>query len=320
MSGYSGREVLVTGAAGFIGAQVVQRLIEEGANVCALARNPSAVGRLSRFRDDLKYLEADLVNMAEATLDEIRPEFVFHLAAYGAEPPSDSLDRAVQVNIQGTCNLLKALSGEGGARLQGMVYTGSDFEYGEGEGPRAEDGVPNPTNYYAASKASGWMFCRAFRALNNLPIAGVRPFLTYGPNQGTRRFVPYVILSALSGRPEIPLTGGRQVRDFVYISDIVGGLLKAAQIPAAYGEMINLGTGVGTSLRTVVDLVIQLTASSTRPLYGTIPYRKGEIGELKADIDKALRVLNWSPRVELEEGLRMTIDWYRSHLPELVES
>ena len=320
MTGYRGRDALVTGGGGFIGAHVVQRLMEEGANVYALARNPCAGGRLSRLHEHLKYLQADIVSMDEATLDEIRPEFVFHLAAYGAEPPSDSLDKAVQVNVQGTCNLLRALSGRGGVRLRGMVYTGSDFEYGEGEGPRGENGVPNPTNYYAASKASGWMFCKAFHKLHNLPIAGVRPFLTYGPNQGTRRFVPYVILSALSEKPEISLTGGQQIRDFVYITDIVGGLLKAAQIPAAYGEMINLGTGVGTSLRTVVDLVIQLTASRTRPLYGTIPYRKGEIGELKADIDKALRVLNWSPRVELEEGLRMTIDWYRGHMSELVET
>jgi nucleoside-diphosphate-sugar epimerase len=320
MSVYSGRDVLVTGAAGFIGAHVVQKLIEEGASVYALTRNTSVGGRLSRFRDDLKYFQADLVSLDEAALDVIRPEFVFHMAAYGAEPPSDSLDGAVQVNIQGTCNLLRALSGKGGTRLRGMIYTGSDFEYGEGEGPRAENDVPDPTNYYAASKASGWMFCKAFRSLNNLPIAGVRPFLTYGPNQGTRRFVPHVIVSALSGRPEIWLTGGHQVRDFVYISDIVEGLLKAAQIPEAYGQMVNLGSGIGTSLRKVVEIVIRLTGSGARPVYGAIPYRKGQIGELRADTAKALRILNWSPMVELEEGLRMTIDWYSSHLPELVES
>lgn len=320
MSVYSGRDVLVTGAAGFIGAHVVQRLVEEGASVYALTRSTSAGGRLGRFRDDLRYLQADLVNFDEAALFEIRPEFVFHLAAYGAEPPSDSLDTAVQVNIRGTCNLLRALSEKGGERLRGMVYTGSDFEYGQGEGPRPENGVPDPTNFYAASKTAGWMFCKAFRALNNLPIAGVRPFLTYGPNQGTRRFVPHLILSALSERPEISLTAGSQVRDFVYVSDIVGGLLKAAQIPGAYGQMINLGSGIGTSLRTVAELVIRLTGSRTKPLYGAIPYRKGQIGELRADVEKAKRILDWSPRVGLEEGLRMTIDWYRSHLPELVES
>lgn len=307
-----GCRVFVTGGTGFIGSHLVAALIAEGAEVAVLVRSSSNVGRLEPYRDLLYLVEGDLCQ-SDSLLSGLtfQPEVVFHLAAYGVERPLDGVSDAVNVNVRGTTNLLTQLSGKAGTNLRAFVYTGTDFEYGIGRGLRTECDELRPPNYYAASKSAGWLFCRAFTEMYEIPVVGVRPFLTYGPNQGERRLVPYVILSALAGW-DIKLTGGDQVRDFIYVDDVVQGILCAARVPDAVGGMFNLGTGIGVSLRTVVQQIIELTGSTSRPLFGAVPYRKGEIWDLRADISKSQQVLGWSAKTTLDYGLDRTTEWYRN--------
>jgi nucleoside-diphosphate-sugar epimerase len=314
MNGLEDCRVFVTGGTGFIGSHLVAALLREGAEISVLVRSSANLGRLEPYRDRLSLVEGDICQPDSLVSGQaFNPEVVFHLAAYGVERPLDSVSDAVNVNVRGTTNLLSLFSGKLGARLRAFVYTGTDFEYGIGSGLRTECDELRPPNYYAASKSAGWLFCRAFTEIYQIPVVGVRPFLTYGPNQGERRLVPYVILSALDGQ-DIKLTGGDQVRDFIYVDDVAQGILCAAKIPDAVGEMFNLGTGIGVSLRTIVQRIIELTGSSSRPLFGAIPYRKGEIWDLRADASKSLRVLGWSAKTTLDFGLEQAIEWYRKRL------
>jgi nucleoside-diphosphate-sugar epimerase len=317
MSSLKGCRVFVTGGTGFIGSHLVAALLREGAEVGALIRSSANTGRLQPYRDQLHLVEGDICQTDSLLpVQTFKPEVVFHLAAYGVERPLDSVSDAVNVNVQGTTNLLSLFSGKLGANLRAFVYTGTDFEYGIGSGLRTECDALCPPNYYAASKSAGWLFCRAFTEIYGIPVVGIRPFLTYGPDQGERRLVPYVILSALAGQ-DIKLTGGDQVRDFIYVDDVAQGILCAAKVPDAVGGMFNLGTGIGVSLRTVVQRIIELTGSASRPLFGAIPYRKGEICDLRADVSKSLRVLGWSAKTTLDFGLGQAIEWYRKRLTDM---
>jgi len=306
--------VFVTGGTGFIGSHLVARLLTEEAEVTALVRNPDEIGRLEPYREQVTLVKGDIFRGETLALEGTSsPKIVFHLAAYGVERPLDGVNDAINVNVRGTTNLLSLFAGKSGSNLQAFVYAGTASAYGIGSGLRSESDELSPPNYYAASKAAGWLFCKAFAEVHGVPVVGVRPFLAYGPNQGARRLIPYVVLSSLSGG-DMKLTGGVQVRDFVYVGDVVEGILCAAKTPDAVGGMFNLGYGIGVSLRTVVQRIIELTGSTCRPLFGAVPYRKGEIRDLRADVSKSRQVLRWAAKTSLDDGLQQTIEWYRENL------
>lgn len=314
MSSLENCPVLVTGSTGFIGYHLTHRLCREGARVTALVRDIDRLGRLEPLRHQLNLWEGDLSASSFTAASDDAPQYVFHLAAANVDRPLDDWSGAIDANITGTANLLQWCSrDEQSAALKAFVYTGTPFEYGPSDEPRGEDDALRPPNFYAASKASGWLFCQAFAELHELPIVGARPFLTYGPDQGTKRLIPAVIIAALQER-EIPLTGGKQLRDFIYIDDVVDGLLRVAQTPTARGEMFNLGSGMGVTLREVVQRILDLSGSPVPFAFGALPYRKGELWDLRADVTKARELLGWQAQISLDTGLSQTIDWYRAHL------
>jgi len=306
--------VFVTGGTGFIGSHLVGRLLKEGARAHVLVRDRANIGRLEPYRHQLSLVEGDIRQADSLVVGEnLKPEIVFHLAAYGAEGPRNSVSDAIDVNVRGLCNLLTLFSGDAGEKLRAFLCTGTDFEYGIGDGPRSETDELSPPNYYAASKSAAWHFCQAFHEMNGVPVVGVRPFFVYGPNHGVRRLIPYTIIKALSGE-DIRLTGCTQVRDFILVSDVVDGMLRAATTPTAIGQVFNIGSGVGVPLRTAIERIIKLTGAMSRPLFGSIPYRKGEIWDLRANPSKSQQVLGWSAKTSLDDGLKQTIAWYRENV------
>lgn len=314
MNAVSGQDILVTGGTGFIGSHLVRKLIEDGANVFVLVRNSECLGRIEPFRSRLNIIQADLGRLMPSQIPFLKPVYVFHLAAHGVENPLKDAAEIILANVLGTHNLLDFLIKEGRENLRGIVYAGTDFEYGGDANLISEAHLLNPTNYYSASKAAGWMFCKAYTAMYGLPITGVRSFYTYGPDQGERRFVSLVIKNALAGVSEFEMTAGEQERDFIFVSDVVNGMIKAAVTENAIGDVINLGTGIGTRLRSVVEKIISITGSSMHPKFGALPYRRGEIFRLVADNSLAKHKLGWAPLISLEEGLIIVTDWYKNHL------
>lgn len=308
----AGSRVLLTGATGFLGAHLARRLVAEGCWVGALLRLGSNTARLANVLDRLHPLSGDL--LAPDTLAEAMrvsaPRYVFHLAAHGVDRPLASATDSVQTNVQGTVNLLDACRA---ADLARFVYVGTCYEYGDGSAPCREDQPVAPANYYAASKAAGWLLCGVYHRVHGLPVATVRPFQAYGPYQGCRLLLPYAITTALRGE-DLRLTPGEQVRDFVHVDDVVDGVLTAATTPAAVGQTINLGSGEGTTVRRAVEMALDVLGWPVPAHFGALEYRPGEVWDLRADPRRARELLGWQPRTGLADGLRQTVGWYRAHL------
>jgi UDP-glucose 4-epimerase len=303
----AGRRCLVTGATGFIGWHLVQRLVEESAEVFCQAEPGVNTAELDSIEGISGKHEADITDAASVrdVVDAARPSLVFHLAAVGVSDPAVDPIQAVRVNVEGTLNLLVALDG----CFDLFINTGTCHEYGEGEAPFRESLPPAPLGTYAASKVAAWHFCNYFCRTKEWPIATLRLFTVYGPRQAQRSLVPSVILSALRGE-ELAMTSGEQVRDFVYVEDIVDAYLLAAASPLSSGKTFNLCSGEGVSLRALVQK-IESVAGALRVRFGSRPYRRGEQMNLIGDNSLARQTFGWEPTVDLEEGLRRTIQWYR---------
>ena len=294
---WEGCWVLLTGATGFIGSHLLARLLDAGARVGVLVR-PGREADMAGCRVCI----ADLTDAAAVrrAVEDIRPEVVFHLAAAGVTDPFLPVETALRVNLWGTLNLLHAL--EGTARVV-VART---------------PGEPLALNVYSASKAAAWVFCRMYHRTRGWPIVGVMPFQVYGPGQPERSLIPAAIIAALQGR-DFPIHPGEQVRDWVYVNDVVEGFLRAGLSSIGEGETFQLGTGRGHSVAQVVKMIFALVGGPGKPLVGALPYRPGEVMEQVADPSLAQEVLGWEPQVALEEGLRRTIAWFadRDNLPKL---
>jgi len=308
-----GISVLVTGATGFIGSHLAERLVAEGAEV-TLAVEPGAnQANVTIILDKVRVHEVDLRDgqMVQWLVRECQPSKVYHLAAVGVTQPSIDSRLAVQVNVLGTLNLLDALRE---TDCDCLVNTGTCYEYGHNDPPMCEDQMLDPINAYAASKSAAWLFCNMYHRTHGCPIVTVRPFTAYGPRQSKRVLIPQTIISALRVAEglakDFAMTGGEQTRDFTYVDDVVEGYIRASLLEKAIGQTINLGTGEERPIKDVVLKVLELMGNPVKPLIGALPYRPREIWRLYADNNKARDLLGWQPQVGLEDGLTKTIAWY----------
>jgi nucleoside-diphosphate-sugar epimerase len=235
------------------------------------------------------------------------PTVVFHLAAAGATNIHISPIQAVRVNIEGTLNLLRALDGA----YTVFVNTGTCHEYGNNASPFHEGQDPRPELPYAITKAAVWHFCRRFHMTRDWPIATVRPFAVYGPRQATNTFVSACILAARRGS-DFGMTPGEQERDWVYVTDIVDGLIRVATVSDAIGGTFNLCTGHPTTLYEIARLIVERVSieRGTLPIpirRGALRYRDGEIWRMVGDNSRAQNILGWKPRVTPRQGIQSTV-------------
>jgi UDP-glucose 4-epimerase len=312
--------VLVTGATGFIGSHLAERLVAEGAEVTLAVEPGVSKANVANILDKVRAREVDLCEgqKVRQLIRECQPSKIYHLAAVGVTEPGIDPALAVQVNVIGTLNLLEALRE---TSCECFINTGTCYEYGHntppppvppnfgGPGGQREDQMVDPINAYAASKSAAWLFCSMYHRTHGYPVVTVRPFTVYGPRQSERALIPQVILSALRGE-DFEMTGGEQTRDFTYVDDIVEGYIRASLSKKAIGQTINLGTGEEHPIKDVVLKVLELMGNPVKSLIGAWPYRPREIWRLYSDSSKAKELLGWQPQVGLEEGLRRTIAWY----------
>ena len=294
------RKILVTGATGFIGGHLCEALLALGAELHGLSLDAcpeNLVRGCKAWAVDLTDIEA----VREVVL-EIQPQFVYHLAGMVTARQDLSLVLPMlRNNLVGTVHLLLAVAEIGCER---MVVVGSSEE------PMANSLDTIPTSPYAAAKAAASMYARMFHRLYDLPVVVVRPFLAYGPRQEPTKLIPYTVLTLLRGEPP-HLSSGKRVCDFVYVLDVVRGLLKAAIHPGLVGETVDLGTGEGVRVRDVVELLVELEGSIVRPVFGAVPDRIGEYPQV-ANRAKTGRLLDWEPLWSLQDGLVETMGWYRA--------
>ena len=312
----AGRNVLVTGAGGFIGSHLTRRLVAKGAHVSALTLTEldrrslaDVLGQVSLYAVDIG--DADAVRQA---LGHIRPEIVFHLAAVGTSGPSITVPAAWRVNVEGTRNLLEAACRSGVRRF---VHTGTAYEYGQASGYDLSTSKKlDPLAIYAASKMASHALVQEYGRTQGLPVVSLRLFAVYGPGQSAKSLMPAAVDAALEGR-DFPMTAGEQLRDFVFVHDVVEGYLYAAAVEGIEGSITDLGTGNALTVREAVSRVFRLVGSPARLLAGALPYRPGEMMVQVADPRPARELLGWQATISLEDGLRQTIEWYRQAKPVL---
>jgi UDP-glucose 4-epimerase len=312
-AGLAGARILVTGASGFIGSHLTRRLIAEGAEVHALTSTVSSVypTRLLDIRDQITLHEASLTDRGALNIvaSDVRPNYVFHLGAYTHVGKSwQRVDECIQVNVQGTVNLLMALEPFGFTRF---INTGTSEIYGDIDVPFREGDAVHPISPYSVSKHSAEEYCRLFAEARSWPIVRVRPFNAYGPMQSPDRVIPEIITRALK-RQLLLMTQGTQTREFNYVEDLADGMVRIATSDAVDGELFNLWCGREVSVREITTLILSLLGNPIEPEFGALPERPIEIPRMQADVSKTLDRLGWRATTSLEAGLAKTIEFYQA--------
>ena len=302
---YSNENVLVVGGTGFIGRHLAIHLQDLGARVSVLGLNTQSGAARTRTR----CLIADIAEpgrLADA-IGEERFSYVFNLAGYIDHAPFQRGGKEmIDIHLIGTINLIQQLNHSG---LRGFVQVGSSDEYGNSSSPQKETMREAPISPYSAAKAGATHVVQMLARTEGLPGVVTRLFLTYGPGQDKRRFLPQVISGCLEDN-EFPTSSGIQIRDFCFVQDTVEALAIAAVTPEAIGEVINVASGLPVTVRDMIEKVRELIGRG-RPMFDKLPYRPNENMSLWADIRKARRLLGWTPQVPLERGLEVTIESYR---------
>jgi NAD dependent epimerase/dehydratase len=318
---WQGKQVLVTGAGGFIGSHLVERLVGLDAQVRALVRYNS--------RNDwglLESLPAGIKEKVEVVMGDLTDPFgiskaikdctiIFHLAALIAIPYSYVAPaHYLQVNCGGTLNLLEA------ARQQGVecfVHTSTSEAYGTAQYTPIDEAHPlKGQSPYSASKIGADKLAESYHLSFGLPVATVRPFNTYGPRQSARAIIPTIITQAMTG-DTIHLGSLAPRRDLTYVSDTVEGFIKAASAPQALGEVINLGTGQSISIGELAQMIINIIGGNKKIVTEQERLRPetSEVWNLESDNRRAQKILGWTPEVSLETGLQRTVDYLMKNLP-----
>jgi len=309
------RRVLLTGGAGFVGANLARRLLREGHEVHVTVRPGADPWRLEEIRDDVDVSPVDLgdAETLGAIVDRVRPEWVFHLAAHGGFSSQTDLQQMLRANVIGTVNLVEVARRTG---FEAFVNTGSSSEYGFKDTPPAEDEWLDPNSHYAVTKAAATLFCRFTARRYGLPLPTLRLYSVYGPWEEPSRLLPTLIARGFRGELP-PLVSPDVARDYVYIEDVVDAyLLAATHSHSDPGVVYNVGTGVQTSLDEVVGIAREVLGITAEPAWGSMPNRAWDTTAWRADNRRLRERLGWQPRYGVVSGFRTMVSWFRNH-PEL---
>jgi UDP-glucose 4-epimerase len=314
----AGAPVLVTGADGFIGSHLVERLVAEGARVrafCIYTSRGSAgwldeIDPAVRAALDIRFGDIRDARFVERATEGI--EVVFHLAALIAIPYSYVAPRSyVETNVIGTLNVLEGVRRHGTAR---MVNTSTSEVYGTPEHVPITEAHPlRGQSPYSASKIGADKMCESYALSFGTPVTTLRPFNTFGPRQSARAVIPTVLSQLLAGADELRLGDVTPKRDFTFVTDTADGFVRAAVADLEPGTTIQLGTGRTVSIGEVVELCRSVTGSSARIITDEQRLRPegSEVQVLLSDPARAAAELGWRPTVSLEDGLAATAEWLR---------
>jgi len=314
---WSNKRVLVTGAGGFIGSHLTERLVQLGAKTRAFVRYSStgSWGWLdqSPHKNDVEIMLGDIRDHDIVTRAVADREVVFHLAALIAIPYSYHAPLSyVRTNVEGTLNVLQAAQHAGS---EVVVHTSTSEVYGTARTVPIDENHPlQGQSPYSASKIGADKIAESFNLSFGLPVVTVRPFNTFGPRQSARAVIPTIITQALEGS-EIKLGNLEPTRDLNFVADTVEGFIKAAETPAAIGEVINLGSGREISIGDLAALILKLMNKEI-PIAmegARVRPENSEVDRLCADGRKGQAILGWTPHYSLEEGLAATIEWIREN-------
>ncbi|HEX8279288.1 MAG TPA: NAD(P)-dependent oxidoreductase [Segetibacter sp.] len=295
---FSKKRILITGASGFIGSRLTTSLCEAGAEVHGTSRIP----RAGKYKNMTWWQGAlEDLDVAERLLKTVKPHIIFHMA--GEVTAANELKYVLPTYhslLTSTINLLTIATDIGCERI---VLTGSSTE------PLDDYMIPNSP--YAATKWATNGYGKMFYNLYKSPVVIARPFMGYGPGQPEYKLIPYIILSLLK-KEQPKLSNGLWITDWVYIEDTVKGILACATTPGIEGETLDLGSGTLTSVREIVEKIIDIIEPEVRPQFGTIPDRHHEHTRTANTLHTSSK-LKWKADTSIDQGLRATVEWFKNN-------
>ncbi len=307
----AGKTALVTGAAGFIGSHLVDRLIADGYTVTGI--DDLSSGKLANLPADFDLRQMDIRDpKVRDIVAEIRPDFVFHLAAQmsvsvSAKDPLLDAD----INIGGSLNLLEGIRAASDKKIKFIFFSSGGMVYGEPTVLPADESTPaRPLSPYGTSKLAVETYLPVYERLCGLEYSIVRLGNVYGPRQdphGEAGVIAIFAMAMLSGKPLTIFGDGNDERDYVYVDDVVDAVISVAENPRS--GPFNVGTGKGTNTNRIFEIVAEYCGHTDKAVHG--PPRPGDVNRIFLDASRAKRELDWTPKITLEEGLKTTVDWFR---------
>lgn len=306
---------LVTGGAGFIGSHIARALLDAGARVRIIDDlSTGATQNLDEIGGEAEFINANINDAAALNRAMQGVELVFHEAAIPSVPRSVQQPRETHdASVNGTFNVLLAARDAGVRRV---VYAASSSAYGDQlESPKVESMRPDPLSPYAAAKLVGEYYCQVFTRSYNLETVSLRYFNVFGPRQDPSSqysgVISRFILKLEAGESPTIYGDGEQTRDFTYVANAVDANIRAAQAPKASGKVFNIANGKSISINQVLEVLKQLTGrNEIKAEYA--PMRAGDVKDSLANLEAANSILGYQPKVGLEEGLGLTLDWWKT--------
>ena len=308
------KKVLVTGGAGFIGSHIVDALVERGLQVRVLDNlSTGRLENLEQSRNKIDFIETDLTDATAVARAVTGVDCIFHQAALASVPRS--VAHPLETHAACATATLTLLAAARKAGVKKLVYAGSSSAYGDQPTPvKRESDLPLPISPYAVAKLSGELYCHAFSAMNAVETVTLRYFNVFGPRQDPKSeysaVIPRFITALLAGKAPMIFGDGKQTRDFTFVGDVVHANLLAAEAENVAGRVFNIANGSRTTLLELIAAINKLLGTRIQPKHDDP--RSGDIRDSQADITEARKSLGFEPKVSLEDGLRRSIEYYKS--------
>ena len=301
------KKILITGASGFIGTNLINKLLRQGFNIAVLNRSSNLkLDTVKQYAGDIS--DYDFV---EKSVLDFQPNKVFHLAGYKERSSKvEDLSISLTVNLLGTLNLYQALLKI--TSVESIVTLGTTDEYGGNEPPFKEILKELPASAYGFSKFCATKLSEFFSRNFKLPIVVLRPTIAYGPHQGLEMFIPSLINSLISGE-KYEMTPGDQVRDFIYISDLIDVMLTVSVGDGFAGQVFNVGSGEAVKIKEVAIYIAKHLDKEHLLHVGAMPYRDREVMHYMTSIDEICNKSGWKPKVNFEKGLGLTVEYFKNN-------
>ncbi len=292
-----GKKIIVVGGNGYLGGFLTKVLEENGADVFIISKDCEQTS--SQFI-------IDITNFDETykIIQKIKPDIVYHLAANISRNRDFSIyEKMAAVNVQGTLNILRSLEGIDAH----FIFTSTSEIYGNNISPFHENQIPKPVSPYSLSKISAEMLIQTYCTNHSKKYTNLRVFNFYGENMPEAFFIPQMINSLKKGE-DFLMTKGEQVRDFLYVGDVVNALVLTAQNTNSYGETMNVCSGQGTKLSKLASAVNTSMNTKAKIVLGAIPYRDNEVWEMIGDQSKIKKSIGFEPKISIDKGIEIVIN------------
>ncbi|KGG12037.1 MULTISPECIES: NAD-dependent epimerase/dehydratase family protein [Prochlorococcus] len=301
-------KVLITGGSGFIGSHLVKVLIDCGYDVISISRTkPNKIRAVKKAHYIEHNIRKEITKDIEKKIESV--EYIINCSGYVDHTSFKDGGKSVfkdHYNIP-----MKLIDLSRLVNLRTFVHLGSSDEYGNLQSPISEDVRECPISPYSLGKLTATHFLQQMFRLYKIPIIVLRPFIVFGENQETNRFLPYLISNCLASNT-FGVTEGGQLRDYCYVGDVCNAILKCFDNNKAYGQVINIGSGEPVSIKTLTNSVVNIIGSG-KPCFGEVPYRESESMALYPNIIKAKSLLKWEPTNEMNKNLNKVINWYKEY-------